>query len=121
MRGCMVGGAVALLSLATASPPHVLAQDDVAEAARRLFQDRFPQFDRMAGVFKTAGVRTRQSVRPIEWYLEPRGWPERTAAFDQASAASTFTSRIFCIARSSMSKMEPYAGLVPALLTKKSS
>ena len=72
---------VALLSLATASPPNVLAQDDVAAAARRLFQDRFPQFERMAGVFKTAGVRTRQSMRPLEWYLEPRGWPERTAAY----------------------------------------
>ncbi|HEX3367526.1 type III polyketide synthase [Phenylobacterium sp.] len=72
---------VALLSLATASPPHILAQDDVAEAARRLFQDRFPQFERMAGVFKTAGVRTRQSVQPMEWYLEPRGWPDRTAAY----------------------------------------
>jgi alkylresorcinol/alkylpyrone synthase len=72
---------VALLSLATASPPHILAQADVAAAAQRLFEDRFPQFARMAGVFKTAGVHTRQTVQPMEWYLEPRGWPERSATY----------------------------------------
>ncbi len=72
---------VALLSVATASPPHVLRQDDVEQAARALFSPTFPNFERMAQVFTTAGVRTRQMVRPIDWYLEPRGWPERTAAY----------------------------------------
>lgn len=76
---------VAVLSLATASPPYELPQRDVAAAARQLFQDRFPQFERMAGVFKTAGIRTRQSVKPIEWYMEPRGWPERTQAYLQGA------------------------------------
>jgi len=72
---------VAILALATAKAPYELPQREVAEVARRLFEDCFPQFDRMAGVFETAGVRTRQAVRPIEWYLQPRGWPERTQAY----------------------------------------
>jgi alkylresorcinol/alkylpyrone synthase len=72
---------VGLLSLATASPPNELAQDEVAEVARTLFQDRFPGFARMAPVFRTAGIRTRQSVMPLEWYLQPLGWPERNAAY----------------------------------------
>lgn len=72
---------VALLSLATASPPFTLAQGEVEQVARDLFSDRFPQFERMAPVFTTAGVRTRQVVRPIEWYLQPRGWPERTEVY----------------------------------------
>jgi len=72
---------VGLLSLATASPAHELPQAEVAEAARALFQDRFPQFERMASVFQTAGIRTRQAVRPIEWFFEARGWPERMAAY----------------------------------------
>lgn len=72
---------VALLSLATASPPFSLAQKDVEQVARDLFSDQFPQFERMAPVFTTSGVRTRQVVRPIEWYLEPRGWPERTEVY----------------------------------------
>jgi len=72
---------VALLSLATASPPHELTQADAEAAARRLFRDTFPNFERMAPVFTSAGIRTRQMVRPTDWYMTPRGWPERTEAY----------------------------------------
>ena len=72
---------VGLLALATARAPHDLPQDAVAEVARTLFQPQFPGYGRMAQVFLTAGVRARQSVMPIEWYLEPRGWPERAEAY----------------------------------------
>jgi alkylresorcinol/alkylpyrone synthase len=82
---------VGLLSLATASAPHELAQHEVAEVARSLFQDRFPGFERMAPVFRTAGIRTRQAVMPLEWYLQPLGWPERSAAY-LAGAVDLFVS-----------------------------
>lgn len=72
---------VALMSLATASPRHELPQDEVAEVARAVFGERLPQFERLAPVFRNAGIRRRQSVMPMEWYLEPRGWPERTDAY----------------------------------------
>ena len=77
----VVSPSVALLSLATASPPYALLQNEAEQVARRLFSDQYPQFERMASVFSTAGIRARQLVRPIEWYLEPRGWPERTEAY----------------------------------------
>ena len=70
-----------LISLATAVPPHILWQRDVAAAAQRMFGDRYDAFGRLAKVFETAGIVKRHGVRPIEWYVEPRGWPERTAAY----------------------------------------
>ena len=76
---------VSLLSLATASPPHELSQIDAERTARDLLGHRFRHFDRMASVFTTAGIRSRQLVRPIEWYREPRGWPERTEAYQQGA------------------------------------
>ena len=76
-----MSGPVSILSLATADAPHQMRQADVACVARELLEERFPQFDRMAKVFGTAGVRTRQSVMPIDWYRQPRGWPERTQAY----------------------------------------
>jgi len=76
---------VALLSLATASPPHELSQIEAERAARDLLGGRFRHFDRMASVFTTSGIRSRQLVRPIEWYLEPHGWPERTEAYQQGA------------------------------------
>lgn len=35
----------------------------------------------MAPVFSTAGINTRQSAMPIEWFFEPRGWPERMEVY----------------------------------------
>jgi alkylresorcinol/alkylpyrone synthase len=70
-----------LLSVATALPPYVLLQRDVAAAAQALFADRYDEFDRVANVFETTGIVKRHAVRPVEWYVEPRGWPERTAAY----------------------------------------
>ena len=75
---------VRLLAVAGASPPHELRQDEVAQIARRLFADRFPGFERMAPVFASAGIRTRQSVMPVEWYLQPRDWPQRMEAYATA-------------------------------------
>ena len=76
---------VSLLSVACASPPHEILQDQVAAAARQLFEPQFPAFERMAKVFDTAGIRARQVVRPIEWYFEPRGWRERSEAYAEAA------------------------------------
>jgi alkylresorcinol/alkylpyrone synthase len=72
---------VKLVSVETAIPDNVLFQSDVAAAARDIFAWRYGGFDRMSQVFMTAGIRKRHSVRPLEWFLEPRGWPERTKAY----------------------------------------
>lgn len=74
-----------LLSVATALPPYRLDQNDALEAARAIFADRMRDFDRLAPVFANTGIETRHAVRPLEWYLEPHGWPERTAAFRQGA------------------------------------
>ena len=70
-----------LVSLATAVPPNVLSQSDVAAAASRGFAGRYDDFDRMARVFKSSGIRRRHAVRPIDWYLTPLGWPERATIY----------------------------------------
>src|SRR6201985_3468963 len=70
-----------LVSLATAVPPNVLSQSDVAAAANQLFGGRYDDFERLARVFKSSGIRRRHAVRPIDWYLAPLGWPERHHAF----------------------------------------
>ncbi len=70
-----------LHSLATAVPPNILAQEDAAALARAVFADRFPEFDRIERVFATTGIATRRIARPADWYVEPRGWRERNAAY----------------------------------------
>lgn len=72
---------VRLMSIATAVPPFCFEQRDVALAAHRGFSARYSDFERLARVFETSGIRRRYGVRPIDWYFEPLGWPERTAAY----------------------------------------
>ncbi len=72
---------VALLSLATAVPDHVLEQAEVAAFARRIYGDAFDRFPKLADVFTNAGIERRYSVRPLEWFDSPHDWPQRTQAY----------------------------------------
>jgi alkylresorcinol/alkylpyrone synthase len=77
----------ALLSLATAVPPHTFLQKDVLEAAWNVFGSRFPDYGRFASIFANTGIVKRHGVKPFDWYLTQRGWPERTAAFLEGAEA----------------------------------
>jgi alkylresorcinol/alkylpyrone synthase len=71
----------AIMSLATSVPPYQFQQAQVLQAARSILAHRYEQFETLASLFANTGIRHRYGVKPIEWYLEPRGWPERTSAF----------------------------------------
>lgn len=71
----------ALLSVAHAVPPHRLMQVDAEAAARGMFAHRYAAFERMAPVFTTAGIDSRYTVKPLDWYLGDLDWPERNAAY----------------------------------------
>jgi alkylresorcinol/alkylpyrone synthase len=77
----------ALLSLATSVPPHTFLQKDVLNAAWDVFGSRFPDLERFSSIFTNTGIVKRHAVKPFEWYLEPRGWPERTEAFLEGAEA----------------------------------
>src|ERR1700755_3411639 len=77
----------ALVSLATSVPPHVFLQKDVLAAAWNVFGPRFPEFERFSSIFSNTGIVKRHGVKPFDWYLEPRGWPERTEAFLEGAEA----------------------------------
>lgn len=70
-----------LVSIATAVPPYCIEQDDVAVAARRIFAGNIGDYEHLARVFKSSGIGQRHVVRPLGWYFEPLGWPERTEAY----------------------------------------
>ncbi len=85
---CLAGSApAALLGLSTAVPPYQLDQREIAKIARELFAERYPDFERLASVFRTAGIAKRHMIRPPEWYREPRDWPDRTEAYLEGAEA----------------------------------
>jgi len=77
----------ALVSMATSVPPNAFLQKDVLAAAWEVFGPRFPEFSTFSSLFANTGIVKRHGVKPFAWYLEPRGWPERTEAFLEGAEA----------------------------------
>jgi alkylresorcinol/alkylpyrone synthase len=80
-RDSDMGDTAALISLATSVPPYQFHQKQILAAARDVLTDRYPEFEQLSSLFANTGISHRYGVKPIEWYLEQRGWPERTQAF----------------------------------------
>jgi alkylresorcinol/alkylpyrone synthase len=68
---------VEVLALATANPPFRLVQAEAAARAKELY----PNLKRLWPLFDNTGIETRYNCEPIEWYLKPHSWEERTASF----------------------------------------
>ena len=76
-----------LLGLATFLPPYRLPQDLVKLNAKRILGERYPDFERLTKSFDSAGIESRYSVVPFEWFEQPQDWPSRTAAFLEGAVA----------------------------------
>lgn len=72
---------VSVLSLATAVPPYVIEQEEAAALAPSVFPELLARNPGMIDVFRNSGIERRCSVRPIDWYLAPRDWSDRSEVF----------------------------------------
>lgn len=72
---------VTLAGLGTALPPNAMPQSVVLDQARALLAPHYPAFERLVPAFENAGVDTRYSVMPLDWFVEPHGWEDRGAAY----------------------------------------
>ena len=102
----------ALVSVATAVPPHLFHQGQILQAARGLLANRYPEFETLSSLFANTGIRHRYGVKPIEWYLERRGWPERTQAFLEG-AESLFVD----VARKAIAQADLTGGDIDVVVT----
>jgi len=106
----------ALVSLATSVPPYQFHQNQVLGAAHRLMAERYPQFETFSSLFANTGIRHRYGVKPMEWYLEQRGWPERTQAFLEG-AEPLFVD----VARKALERADLSAGDIDTVVTVSST
>ena len=87
-RGHVASGLVALTqsparlaALATAWPPHILTQEDVAANGAEMFATTHGGFKRLEPIYRNALIETRHSCVPIDWYLKPHSFSERNDLF----------------------------------------
>ena len=95
-----------LLALATSVPPYELRQPEVMERSRLLFQASTSQIERLLPVYDNAGIERRFSCVPIEWYLSPHGWEERTQLFISNSLALLKEAAERCLERAGVGFQE---------------
>ena len=89
-----------LLSLATATPTHILDRDTVTAFARAHFG---ASAERLLPVFANAGVMRRRSCVPVEWYGRPHGWAERSRLFVEHAVTLAAEAATQAIGRAGLS------------------
>jgi alkylresorcinol/alkylpyrone synthase len=86
-RGAADPATVTVHGIATAYPPYVMRQDDIRAGAQQVFAHRPQLMERMTKSYGNAGVLTRNSCVPLDWYQQPHGWPERSRLFEENAVA----------------------------------
>jgi alkylresorcinol/alkylpyrone synthase len=72
-------GSVSIAAVATAAPAQIVTQEEMRLRARTAY----PQYASLDSIFANTGIATRRVCQPLDWYLAPRSWEERTAAFHE--------------------------------------
>jgi alkylresorcinol/alkylpyrone synthase len=70
-----------LAAVSTAVPPHIIRQADVVEWTTRIFDRKRSEIERLMPVYANAGIETRHSCVPIDWYAQDHSWAERNATY----------------------------------------
>jgi len=70
---------VEVLSLATANPRFRLPQAEAASAAKQLY----PHLKKLWQLYDNTAIEFRYNCEPLEWYLRPHSWEERTQSFQR--------------------------------------
>ncbi|HYB08849.1 MAG TPA: 3-oxoacyl-[acyl-carrier-protein] synthase III C-terminal domain-containing protein [Alphaproteobacteria bacterium] len=86
-----------LLALSTAVPDHMLRQADVREIGRAIFSRNKARFERLVPVYANAGIETRYSCVPLDWYLKPHSWRDRNTLYVENAVALLERATLLCL------------------------
>jgi alkylresorcinol/alkylpyrone synthase len=100
-----MSGTPRLNALTIAVPPYPVGQRDAARRAALLFEGH-PEVLRLLSVFDNTGIETRYSCVPIEWYMQPHGWKERTQLYLNSSVDLLETVANDCLAQARLDRAD---------------
>ena len=88
--------------MATAVPGYTLRQEDMIRRVKHLFADRRLDIDRLLPAFDNAGILTRRSCMPIDWYLTPSDWKTRNQLFIDNAVDLLEEAALDCLAQTGL-------------------
>jgi alkylresorcinol/alkylpyrone synthase len=89
-------------SVATALPPHALAQERVRDLAREHFAPAFPEIDRYLSVFRHARIDTRHFAAPLEWFMTSHSFQECNDLFVEVATGLGEAAARACLAQAEL-------------------
>ena len=76
---------------------------DVMAQAHGLFAGGPPEdLERLLPVYLNAGIETRYSCVPLEWYTRPHGWAEKNRLYLENAVALIEKATLDCLARAGL-------------------
>jgi alkylresorcinol/alkylpyrone synthase len=72
-----------IASVSTYTPPYSLAQSDLEQLTKELFQDKIARLERLLKVFKNGEIQTRHFCVPPDWYRDHHTFEERNELYIQ--------------------------------------
>jgi alkylresorcinol/alkylpyrone synthase len=79
-------------------PRHKVTQREVKAAARDWFANFDGDLDAMVGIFDNAGIETRYSCVPLDWFARPVAWSERNRLYLEHGVALLEAAAKRCLA-----------------------
>ncbi|MDD9875943.1 MAG: type III polyketide synthase [Magnetovibrio sp.] len=93
-------------AVATAVPAHALSQADVKAWAARRFNGRAAAMDRLLPAFDNAGIDTRYSCVPLDWYDTAPGWRDKNALYIKHATGLAADAAERCLAAAGVAAAE---------------
>jgi alkylresorcinol/alkylpyrone synthase len=93
---------VRLLGLATAVPAHALDQDAIKAWAKRLFNGRANDIDRLLPAFDNAGIDTRYSCVPLDWHANGHHWGDKNRLYVENAVDLLARATTDCLAEAGL-------------------
>lgn len=72
-----------ITSVGTYTPPYPLAQSNIEQLTKELFQHKMPRLERLLKVFENGEIETRNFCVPPDWYREEHTFEERNELYIQ--------------------------------------
>ena len=81
-----------IASVGTYTPPFTLAQSNIEQLMKELFQNKMPRLERLLKVFENGEIETRNFCVPPDWYREEHTFAERNKLYIQL--ATTYSVEV---------------------------
>lgn len=105
-----------IASVGTYTPPYSLAQSNIEQLIKELFQNKISRLERLLKVFENGEIETRNFCVPPSWYREDHTFEERNELYIQLATAYSVEVIQRCLTNRSFLQKDVSTEAIDAIL-----